>query len=116
MRQLNHDVRISYIDTSQVDQSMQNFFVHNLTVEDPGLFTSGIINLTGDETFTANGINYLYVTSDVEFRIVINGNEEIICRHLSTINFKTAFNILFENIECSGIVPVTNIKYLHGKK
>ena len=114
MKQLIHELRASYVDTEAEDQTLQNCFNHNITLQNPGDFTSGVIDIIGTATHVASNMNYIYVTSDIEFRFVINGDEELVGRHFSYMNLENTFNILLENLSTeSG--AITSIKYLYGK-
>ena len=114
MKQLIHELRASYVDTQADDQTLQNCFNHNITLQSPGNFTSGVVEIIGTQTHSASNMNYVYVTSDKEFRLVINGDEELIGRHFSIMNLETNFNLLFENVSTDP-GATTSIKYLYGK-
>lgn len=113
MRQIMHELRASYIDTEAEEQTLQNCFNHNITLENPGNFQSGVIKLVGTQTHQASNLHYIYVTSDQEFRFIVNGDEEIVGRHFSYMNLSSTFNILLENVNTDPATE-TSIKYLYG--
>ena len=114
MKQMMHELRASYVDTETDDQTLQNCFNHNITLDNPGNFVSGVVELVGTQTHSASNINYIYVTADTEFRFIVNGDEELIGRHFSYMNIQNQFNILLENVSTDPGVT-TSIKYLYGK-
>lgn len=113
MKQIMHELRVSFVDTDTDNQTLQNCFNHSITLETPGKFESGMTTISGTGTYTANNLHYIYVTSETEFRFVVNGDEELIGRHFSYMNLENTFNIIIENVETLPEVETT-IKYMHG--
>lgn len=114
MSQLLHDVRVSYINTDTLSQSLQTCFNHSFNLDNPGKFTSGLLTLSGSQDYSIQGVNYIYVTSEKQFRIVINGENEIVGNHFSIINTNGIFNVLLENVECDEGEMLCEIKYFYG--
>ena len=111
MRQLSHDVRIVYIDNAE--ESIQNCYNHQFKINNPNTYSSTSLNLVQTQTEDLNDINYLYISAINPIRLIFNGNNNIVCEHLSFINTETSFNVRIENNDLT--LLENNIQVLYGR-
>ncbi len=111
MRQLQHDVRIVYVDNT--DDTIQNCYNHQFQLENPNTYASRSLNLIGDRFYEINDANYVYISSQHPVRIMINGSNEVIAEHLSYINTTGAFDVHLSNSDVT--ILENNVQILYGR-
>ncbi len=112
MKQLSHDVRISYINND--DAILQNCYTHQFSIDNPDTYSGTNIRLVDRQEFAMSNCNYLYLTASQPVRIIMDGSNELIVNHLSYVNLDANVDFLIQNLDNAEAVA-TDIQILYGR-
>jgi hypothetical protein len=112
MKQLSHDVRVSYI--SNEGDTIQNCYAHQLSINNPDSYSSTNITLNDQQTFAIQNCNYLYLAASRPVTIVIDGVNEITVNHLAYVNLEAHVDFMIANPDGVGSRS-TELQLLYGR-
>jgi len=97
-KQIIHDIKISFSDSSASDQTIVNNLTQQYIITNPNAYSSSRINLIGTNVFNIDDINFIYLSSENQISAKINNQTELILQHLSYINLSETFDVILSNV------------------
>lgn len=113
-RKIRQALNVQYLDQELIQQSLHNCINHYYDLENVIDVRSGNMFLNPSQSYSATNINFLFLASDIDVRVTIDGN-----KHFDVMQFVLVQrNVNFDFSIQPQIVPMNctvNIHFLHGK-
>jgi len=98
-KQLTHDIRVSYSDSSSAEQTLVNNLTQQYIITNPESYNSSKIVLLSTTPITISGINFIYLSCENLIKVFLNNStQEQLVQHLSVVNLSDVFDIKLVNV------------------
>ena len=113
-RYIKAEFRAGYVDLETIQQQLQNCISHAYTLEDIIDYKHTNMFLTPTESYAASNQNFLFMASNVDLEVTIDGTKQFALTEFFLVQREYAFSFEIKPI----VVPDgcnVNLHIMHGK-
>lgn len=113
-RKIRQTLKVEYLDQELIQQSLHNCLHHYYDLENIVDIRYGNLLLNPSEIYEAANLNFLFIASDLDINLIIDGNKSFDIMQFVLIQRKIRFRFKIK----PQMIPMNctvNVHYLHGR-